>query len=297
MLTDLGIIKDVIIEGKWYCKKFRAIKLLGEGGTASIYLVKEIPTGAEYAMKISGDMINIDSEYKTLKKLKGIKFIPQAYYRDDCTIGGISYYFFIMSYYRGKNLKQISSEKQISLKSVLQAVLIIADICHQLNYLNIFYCDLKPENLIFDCNSHCIFLIDFGGIVKKGESISHFTPFFDRASWGKGERVADENYQIFALSMIIVGLLIGKQVRKDKDLLKLIDTVNNSCLSKNLKKVIIKGLEHKYRDLDAFKNKLIFLIPKIEKEDLPGEKKIKFGINLCFLLSLVIFCITLIIID
>jgi len=297
MTKTVKITRDTIIEGKWYGKKFIVVKLIGNGGTASIFLVKEIPAGKQYAMKISTGIINIDSEHQILCSLKGIKYIPQVYYRDDCIIQGIAHFFFIMSYFRGENLKEIRNDSGISTKGILKIMLIVTNICSQLNRYNIYYCDLKPENLIFDYNSNFIYLIDFGGIVGKGESISHFTPLFDRASWGKGERIADDNYQIFALSMILAQLLIGKPVKRDRGFPGLINVVKNSCLSKDLKKVIIKGLGQKHKNLEVFGSKLLPLCGEVEKYEQLKEKRIRFAINLCFLASLVVFCITLMVIN
>ncbi len=294
MGSKVSIDKGAVISGKWYGREYSVVSFISEGGTASIFLVDEIPSGARYVMKISRDMINIHSEFNIIKKLKGVHYIPEVYYRDDCIINHIPHYFFIMSYYRGRDLKKIYSAGGLNPKSVLQVIVILCEICSALGEQGVLYCDLKPDNIIFDLDTLSIYLIDFGGTVKEGESINHFTPFFDRASWGVGERVADEGYQIFALSMMLIQLLIGESIGGDRDYEKLLNTVKNSCLSRDLKKVIIKGLGQKYKNLDVFARDLYPLVNRTEIRAEQRKDRMGYVIDLCFIASLVIFCITLV---
>jgi serine/threonine-protein kinase len=286
MVKAFNLEVDTVIRGKWYGKEFKVLGPLGRGGTASIFLVKEISTGKRFALKISKDMVNIEEEYEVLSRLNGFDYVPSVYYRDDCILDNTLYFFLVISYFRGKNLAEVCREGNLPLKTVLQVVMIACNICNELNALNIYYCDLKPENLMFDVNTCCLYLIDFGGTAGKGESIAHFTPCFDRASWGKGERTADENYQIFGLSMLLILLLLNRQIDRDKDYSKLLNLVQNSHLSKKLKKVIIEGLEQKYNGLQEFNRGLEEVLIEAVSERECKNKKIGLVIDFIFFLSL-----------
>lgn len=290
----IDLAEGTIIRGKWYGKEFLVEGLLGTGGTSNIFLVRDTSTGEHHAMKISKDMVSIDTEYSILSELRGVKYIPEVYYRDDCSVEGVPFFFFVMPYYRGENLKEFCKGKRPGVRLILQTVIILASLCHQLNSRNIYYCDLKPENIVFDYGTGRLYLIDFGGVAKKGESVYHFTPRFDRASWGRGERIADDRYQIFALSMMLVDLLIGVPYRHNKDFLKLLHFINNSGLCKNLKRVIIKGLEQEYDNLPGFQKELVLLVKEMEISGSYTEKRAEAAVNLLLMLSLVVFSIVLI---
>ena len=77
--------------------------------------------------------------------------------------------------------------------SIIKFIAIALGILHKNGYI---YCDLKPENIIYDKRKSRIVLIDFDGAVKKA-AVVEYTLFFDRSSWGIGTRRADESYDIF----------------------------------------------------------------------------------------------------
>lgn len=243
MVGSINIRPGFIIRGKWYNKEFKVIAPIGCGGTASIYLAKDCSTGEKYAVKLSKDMAGIDREYRILSGLSTVYYIPRVYCRDDCMIEGQYCYFFVMSYFNGKNLKTIFGAGKAPVKAAITTVAIAGNIFKLLNQRNLYYCDIKPENLIFDNRTGSVCIIDFGSIVGRGEAVTQYTPAFDRASWGKGARVADEGYQVFALLMMLLDFLTGGLRDGSKDLGRLKNRVNKSQLSKYLKKVIIKGLE------------------------------------------------------
>lgn len=275
------------VKGRWYGKEFEIVRHIGDGGTASVFLVKDLASGNEYAMKISGNMLNMDEEYRVLSRLKGFRYVTPVYYRDDCVLSGKEYFFLIVRYCSGSNLADICRNKPLSMRTALQIVMIAAGICKELNNMGIYYCDLKPDNLVFDHNCGCLYLIDFGGTAGRGEGVTHFTPYFDRASWGKGPRIADEQYQVFGLTMLLLVLAEGNEPSGKKHYAKLFDAIENSNLSKGLKHVIIKGLEQEYDSLsgycDGLKNAEAALVYEQRRQD----KRAGFLIDIIFTASIV----------
>jgi serine/threonine-protein kinase len=283
-----------VIRGKWYNKEFRVIKRLGSGGTASIYLVREISCAKEYALKISRDMAGIDREYRILGQLASMPYIPGVYCRDDCIIEGEVCYFFSMGYFQGENLKRLFHGKKIPQKTALKIVAVTGSICCALNRRNLYYCDIKPENLIFDRETGSVCIIDFGGVVGKGEAVTQFTPDFDRASWGMGERIADEGYQGFALLMMLLGFLMGDLGCGGRDFARLKARVDKSQLSKNLKKVIIEGLKQKSPGLKRLAASLMDAAGETADKGCDDRRRVDAIIDIGLLLSITVFAVILI---
>lgn len=239
------------IKGRWYGGEYRVLKPIGSGGTAEVYLVRDLSDGKEYALKLGGDMAGVEREYKALSGLSSIDYIPRVYVRDDCTIEGWNRYFFVMEYLEGENLKMLCRAGRIPQRTAVETAAVIAVICMLLNRRGLYYCDIKPENLVFDKKTGSLYLVDFGGVVGERQPVTQFTPVYDRAGWGRGKRIADEGYQTFALLMMLVDLLLGGIPDVGRDFGALRERIGKTRLSKNLKKVIIKGLEQENYSLEA----------------------------------------------
>ena len=235
------------ITGRWNNKKYTVISQLGKGGTARVYLALDKVSGNTVALKISQNFSSLNREYKIMHLLSVNKFSPQVYETDDCKITGKIYYYIAMEYIQGETFKMLINqavEPKIAL-SIIKFIAVVLDILHKNGYI---YCDLKPENIIYDKGKSRIVLIDFGGVVKKGNCVIEYTPVFDRSSWGIGTRRADESYDIFALSMFLVILLKGKLYNPSKqELYKIIKE------SKILRmEPIKKGLLMEYSNITEF---------------------------------------------
>jgi serine/threonine-protein kinase len=289
MIRRINLEPGTVIRGRWYGGEYRVIASLGRGGTARVYLVEDISSGDRYALKLSTDMAGIDREYRILSRLGPMDYIPAALNRDDCRIGGISCYFFVMTYFEGENLKKVCEAKRMRPKTLVEVAAVTAGICLRLNRRGVFYCDIKPENLVLDKKSGGLCLVDFGGAVQEGEAVVQFTPAFDRASWGRGQRIADEGYQGFAILMMLADLLLGGLRDTVMGFGALLDTIDKSQLSKGLKKVIIKGLKNDCRSLEELINSL-----RNTADLIPGGKqrcrqRLDAAINLGLLASIAFF--------
>lgn len=293
MAGNIVLQPDSILEGKWYNKEFRVVKQLDSGGTASLYLVREIPTDREYAAKISEDITGIDREYRVLGKLDGLPYVPRVYCRDDCVIDGKNYYFFCMSYLMGKNLKGLFKGVRVPHRTALEIIIIIGTILDRMNRYNLYYCDIKPENIMFDKKTGCVCIIDFGGVVEKGSAITQFTPDFDRASWGRGERTADEGYQNFALMMMLLDFLMDDLQSCGRDYDRLMDQIDRSQLSKSLKEVIIKGLKQDSPSLKRLIVDITKAARRIEGEEHCTRCRVDILINIGLMMAIAIFVVVL----
>lgn len=205
-----------IIRGRWSGKTYTLLKKLGSGGIGEIYLVTD-DFGESYAMKISRDLVSITKEYDNLGKFCRMCFAPKVYELDDCEIHGKIYHFFIMEYIEGYTLRDAISKGKLSVKNKLDIARIVADILKGINELGYVYTDLKYENIMIDKRNGLIRLIDLGSITPIGGRVKEYTPMYDRSNWNAGSRTADLSYQVFAIIILLISMLLGKDINPEKE--------------------------------------------------------------------------------
>ncbi|HHY13182.1 MAG TPA: hypothetical protein GX526_00860, partial [Thermoanaerobacterales bacterium] len=139
-------------------------------------------------------------------------------------------------------------DKELDIRAIISIIKILAVIINVLHKNGYIYCDLKPENIIYDKKEMRIVLIDYGGVVKRGSGVVEFTPTFDRCSWGIGTRLADESYDIFALCMLLVILLNRRVYSPSKqELNNILNKISVSGMG-----FIRNGLTLKYKNIAEF---------------------------------------------
>ena len=144
-------------------EKYEVIKVLGQGGMGTVYLVKNSRLGNFWAVKeVSSkwkNQIDFLAEPNMLKNLShiGIVRIIDIFYEDDNL-------YIVEDYIEGNTLKE-----QVKAKGPLSSELvqdISLQLCSILDYLHSFnppivYRDLKPSNIMIKPNNKVV-LIDFG---------------------------------------------------------------------------------------------------------------------------------------
>lgn len=204
------------IRGIWSGKAYTIVKRLGAGGTGEIYLVTD-DQGGSFAMKVSRDLVSITKEYSSLNSFWGMCFVPKVYELDDFRKDGVLYHFFIMEYIEGYTLRDALSRGKLSFGSKLDIVRIVADALKGINERGFVYTDLKYENIMIDRRNNLIRLIDLGSITPIGGRVKEYTPMYDRSRWNAGSRTADTAYQVFAIIILLISMLLMKDIDPDKD--------------------------------------------------------------------------------
>lgn len=274
------------IKGRWNNKKYTVISHLGKGGTARVFLVSDNVLGSTIALKISSNFSSLNREYKIMQLLSVNRFSPQVYEIDDCNIRGKIYHYIAMEYIEGDTFKMIINQP-VEPKTALSVIKLIAAILGILHKNGYIYCDLKPENIIYNKERSRVVLIDFGGAVRKGNGVAEYTPVFDRSSWGIGTRRADESYDIFSLSMLLVILLKGRLYSPSKqELSKIIKEMKILRMDP-----ITKGLLMEYSNINEFYNDLRSLkVPYIKNKGLSKEYDVILNSMLVIAIS-ILLCI------
>ena len=155
----------MIIKGKWNRKEYKLIQLIGSGNFGKVYRATD-EKGNIRAVKISEDLFSSTNEYNAMLKLKDLPFIPKVYDFDDWQTGKKTYYFIVMDYIQGKNLKEISSNKEIDAKKIFKIGYILVNIMEKINGLGYKYTDIKLENIIIDIKGK-IYFVDFGSLTRR----------------------------------------------------------------------------------------------------------------------------------
>ncbi|NLM03930.1 MAG: protein kinase [Clostridiales bacterium] len=249
-MNSINFESGSVIVGKWGNKKYRIKKQIGFGGIASVYLVEDTKTNCLYALKISKDNLSINREYRLLKKFATVDMIVNIHEIDDFHINGDIYYFIVLEYIDGYNLKDYIQKNKININIIIGIMIILMegiDLFHRQGYI---FADLKPENIMIDRKNKYIKIIDLGGVVKKGSGIKEFTPAYDRASWKCGDRIAEPSYDIFSIMMIFTKMILAEDINPRKQSMKdIIIKIRNSSIEDYLKKYIISGLIDGYISL------------------------------------------------
>lgn len=243
-----------VIEGKWKNNRYKVIKLLGEGGIAKVYKVMDLTTDKVYALKLSDDLISITKEYDMLKKYDKLKLFPRIKEIDD--VLGKKEYFLVMEYISGKNLKEYLHRTKITVEDILGLAIIIGNTFTVLHKNNHIFGDLKLENLMIDKKKNLLRIIDFGGVTPIGNGIQEYTSLYDRATWNKGLRKADKEYDLFSLNIFISNLLLNNTLSKmERSVDKLVKELQTVDISSQLLNLIHKGLNQS-RSFEAYMQEL-----------------------------------------
>ncbi|AKL97110.1 serine/threonine protein kinase [Clostridium aceticum] len=270
---------------------------MGEGGVAAVYLVENIEDKKNYALKISKDNFSINREYALLKKFHKVDMIVNAHDIDDWQIEGEVYYYIILEYIEGKNLKEYCEKNKLDKNIIISIILIILRGIHSFHSEEYIVGDLKLENIMLDKNKKQLKFIDLGGVVKIGENIKEFTPVYDRASWRCGDRKAEDSYDIFTVMMLFANLLLKENIHPAKQNIDdVIKSFKKLSLGKTLEGYIEEGFLYSKKPLSYFIEKLekIYVAERENQRKkmlLLKDRKINFllGFSMFFFMITIIF--------
>jgi serine/threonine-protein kinase len=244
------------ITGLWTKKYYILLKKLGAGGIGEIYLVQDA-LGCLLALKVSKDVVSITKEYRFLSKLQGKYFVPKVYDLDDLERQGETYHFFTMEYIKGYNLKQVLADKSMTVKTKLQLMGVVTDIIRQINEAGYIYTDLKHENIMVDGEQRLVRLIDFGSLAEEGNTVKEFTPMYDPLSWGRGNRIAGREYQVFVIGMLLISLMLSRSLDPEQERLEgIIPQLRKRRIPRNVIQLALQCIEGQMRDCSVLYREL-----------------------------------------
>jgi serine/threonine-protein kinase len=263
-----------IINGKWHKNRYKLIKELGAGANGIVYLAEG--SKGYVALKMSDNSASVTSEVNVLKafsKVQGKSLGPSLLDMDDWERGNKTVPFYIMEYIHGLDLLSFILKKGHSWTGVL-IVQLLNDL-HLLHREGWVFGDLKPENLIVTGPPAKIRYIDVGGTTKQGRAIKEFTEFFDRGYWGAGTRKADPQYDLFAVSMVVVNLAYPRRFTKNGDYkTQISNAIKQHKEIKHLEPVLMKAIAGQYSGAMEMKSELVRILTNDDKSSSPVINKV-----------------------
>ncbi|MBS0627752.1 MAG: serine/threonine-protein kinase [Verrucomicrobia bacterium] len=151
---------------------FTEISQLGEGGYATVYLMKHNSTKRQYAVKVISQNKYQDLKYIAEEIAVSLILNHPNILKTELTFHDENKHYIVMEYFKGVDLFARIKEKYFTdnkpaLKHVIKQLLSVLDYCHN---IRICHRDIKPENILIN-EDNSIRLIDWG-YARKDEMLN-----------------------------------------------------------------------------------------------------------------------------
>src|SRR5215467_13964815 len=143
--------------------RYRIVRRLGEGGTATVYLAEDLKHDRKVAIKVLkpelAAVLGADrfvQEIKTTAQLQHPHILPLF---DSGTADAFLYY--VMHYIEGETLRtKLDREKQLGINEALRITTEVADALDYAHRHGVVHRDIKPENILLHDGRAMV--MDFG---------------------------------------------------------------------------------------------------------------------------------------
>jgi serine/threonine protein kinase len=218
--------------------KYDIVKLLGEGSSGKVYLVKHSDLGVQYALKVLDPTLSDHQKFIERFKREAevlIKFTHDGtiHLRDFGRTEDGRYYM-AMDFCEGEVLKKIIQKHgRFTVEEALDVVIQILSVLEAAHGLGIIHRDIKPDNVMLEYTKSGRFLVkvvDFG-IAKLREAVeitssvtlegvSVGTPYYMAPEQASGEVDPDHRVDLYAVGIVLYELLTGVVPFKGKTVLQ-----------------------------------------------------------------------------
>lgn len=228
----------------WF-DKYRIIKLLGQGGTAEVFLAEHIKLNAFRAIKhISKHHPLYKLQLKEAQILKDLKHscIPIVYDIEEDEDGS----YIIEQYLEGVTLREFVSDRKLLSEDII--IHFALQLCDLINYLHsikrpVLYLDLKPDNIIV--TDKTLKLVDFGSAMFRDEADST-ADYYGTVGYAAPElydgNYLDERCDVYGIGILLYFMITGKALSASTEKIEHIDFIKNS--PKKLKRIISRCLRY-----------------------------------------------------
>ena len=207
--------------------KYEVIKVIGEGASGRVYLVKHVELRSLYALKLLDPTLALESriidrfknEAEVLRRFNH----PGSVQLRDFGRTDEGLYYMAMDYCAGEALKdRLFQKRRYTVEEALHFGIEMLDIIEAAHRVGIVHRDIKPENLMIErAGEHVerIRILDFGiarlkelpeGTTRatiEGASIG--TPQYMAPEQAAGERTIDHRADIYSAGIVLYELLSG----------------------------------------------------------------------------------------
>ena len=144
--------------------RYEIIRPIGYGGMAEVFLAHDQLLDRNVAVKMLRDQFLEDNELleQFRREAKSAARLVHPYIINiyDVVSEGNNQYI-VMEYVDGVTLKEYMQEHKLSLNTVLEIAVRLADALQHAHSHNIIHCDIKPQNILIDKNMNPK-IADFG---------------------------------------------------------------------------------------------------------------------------------------
>lgn len=189
-------------------KNYQIVKKLGQGSNGQVYLLYDLQLKKYWAMKVLPGTQR--EECSILKEMNHPAFprIVDMWEEED-------WVFLVMDFIQGESLQILLQQRKWSEQEIIGIGLQIAKALQYLHSFSpqLFYLDLKPENIMVDPNGK-IFLIDLGSVCRQGEkgrisgTVGYASP--EQISYGRKKTDITNQSDIYSFGMVLFSLLLQK---------------------------------------------------------------------------------------
>lgn len=186
--------------GKTFAEKYYVEKILGQGGTSIVYLVRDTWLNKPRAIKILLQNLQkrLDLQTRLIREAKATQKVKHPYLITTYEINRTTddQLYLVMEYIEGVNLKQkINEQKNFSPKEAFHLLRPVLEALEAVHSANIIHRDIKPDNILIgkDENDNNVIKLTDLGTAK----------FYDIS------KLATSETQLAALPLTATGTLIG----------------------------------------------------------------------------------------
>ena len=197
--------------------RYEIIRPVGYGGMAEVFLAHDQLLDRNVAVKMLRDQFLEDKELleQFSREAKSAARLVHPYIINiyDVVSEGNNQYI-IMEYVDGVTLKEYMQEHKLSLNSVLEIGVRLADALQHAHSHNIIHCDIKPQNILIDKNMNPK-IADFG-IAKM---VTNQTMVYSKSVMGSVHYISPEqacggkitaSSDVYSLGIVLFEMLTGQ---------------------------------------------------------------------------------------
>ncbi len=211
--------------------KYRVLGELGVGGYGTVYLVKHLDLGTQYALKLlnkdfSGDQRLVELFRREAEALSRFSHPGCAQFRDFGRLTTGRYYM-TTDYCEGQTLFQVlENEEWLPVLDSLRIAMQVLDVLEAAHQSGIIHRDVKPGNIMVQRDKNGvpqIKLLDFGIAalgpasdasveqisMREESSLVAGTPQYMSPEQAAGEKDIDQRIDIYSLGVVLYEMLTG----------------------------------------------------------------------------------------
>lgn len=217
-------------------------RCLGEGGVASVYLVRHEVLDSLYAIKVLAPSVADTDPFLVKRFMREARLATRLKHENLVTVHDCGYdvdkdlYYLVMDYVPGTSLRVvIAFEGRLSVERSADIVLQVSSALHSAQSFNLVHRDIKPENIIIGEDGR-VKLLDLG-IAKAtnlGDSLHTTmssvlgTPAYLSPEQAVSSANVDVRADVYSLGIVFFEMLTGKCPYDGENLSAIMDMVLSS---------------------------------------------------------------------